>query len=89
MTPLESAASRYSKYSATWQRWMRFNTLPDEIQTLVVNLLLVSFGDGLLPISARAKLKHLATLNDEEIEAAFEHWKQQQQLTELDDYTEP
>jgi hypothetical protein len=49
------------------EQWYRFNSLPFEVQELIVKLLLIASGDGLQPIIARAKLAKLHAMTDGEI----------------------
>jgi hypothetical protein len=49
------------------EQWYRFNSLPFEVQELIIKLLLIARGDGLQPIIARAKLAKFHAMTDGEI----------------------
>ncbi len=60
----------------------RFNTLPDEVQSQILNLYAASTQGGLHALQARANLKKLKDLPDKEIIEGFAKYKKESESTE-------
>jgi hypothetical protein len=77
MTPFQKYSASGAGGQCVRDHWMRFDSLPDDIQEVILSLLITSFGDGLEPIAARVKLAKLKDMTDEEIVQVFENNDQQ------------
>lgn len=71
MTPFEKAAIRLPYIK---EYWMRFNSLPDEIQDHLLNMLSIASGCGIYAISEQVKLKKMKDMSDDEIIKAWDEY---------------
>ena len=67
-TPMERAAHQRPYIR---DHWMRFNTLPAEIQEVILDLIYALPDFGIRSIQATVKLKKLKAMSDKDIVSAF------------------
>ena len=67
MTGIETPFERSLRRKLIHEDWMRFNTLPEDIQEYLLDMLMTAQGSGLLAIGCQVNLKKMKAKTDEEL----------------------